>query len=444
MSTDDRMERLLVELLAEEAPSRPPDRLIPETVRVLRHERRWPRWYALMKEPPMRYSSRVAVGSPAVRLIVAAAVSLLLLLTTLAAVAAGATVLSADNVPAPFGPARNGAIVYARDGDIYLADADGGNERAIVGGPTDDSDPWFSHDGRRIAFGRASSGSTALMLANTDGSDVRELIDDAGDFSAFSASDAEMILIREAEGRKILSIVDVGSGQIRDLDLDGIEPGDWTLPRPPDGREIVFVGYPVPGEPALGLYGIGMDGTGLRTIGDISADESPRWEAAPTRWSMQSPSFSPDGRTIAFWNWEPSGRSASNAGGYASASDYLHMRDLTTGAELPVPFAGAGGSGNGPRFSPDGTHILFETSAVTGQGKSQLYDARVDGSQTPIPLGPAYDYTNRRGWDVSPDGAEVLISLGAPSATSMVNVLTGDVTELPDVGEEWGWQRLAP
>ena len=58
-----------------------PTGLVPETLRAARRVRRWPRWLALIKEPPMRISSRVAVGSPTVRL---AYVAILTLLLTLA------------------------------------------------------------------------------------------------------------------------------------------------------------------------------------------------------------------------------------------------------------------------------------------------------------------------------------------------------------------------
>jgi hypothetical protein len=431
MSADDRMERLLIELLAEDAPSRPPDRLVPETLRALRHVRRWPRWFTLMKEPPMRYPSRVVVGSPTLRLLTIAALSLVLLVATIGAIAAGATVMSADKVPPPFGPAGNGAIVYAHGGDIYLADSDGSNERAIVTGSPVDTDPWFSHDGTKIAFSRQAGDATALMVAAADGTGAHQVLSDVG-HAEFTASDDGMIVTRPVDGHTSLSIVDLETGLVRDLDLGGVEPSDRAYPRPPDGEEVVFVGYPVPGEPAVGLYAIGIDGTGLRTIGEVSTSESPGTDSYPLQWSFLSLSLSPDGKTLAYWNWE-------QKDDLGLPDNYLHLRDLDSGAELPILFGPQDGAGNVPRFSPDGRTIFFERSVGS---ESELFSGPIDGGPS-VAVGPTYDHLDRRGWDLSPDGTKVLISLQAPSATSIVDLETGKISQVQDVGAAFGWQRVA-
>ena len=124
--TDERLERLLADLLADTAPATAPDRLAPETLRAARRVRRWPRWLALVKEPPMRISSRVAVGSPVVRIAYAA-----VLLLLLAVLATGTVVGAASLLPGPativVAPGGTGdyttiteAVTVARDGDTVL------------------------------------------------------------------------------------------------------------------------------------------------------------------------------------------------------------------------------------------------------------------------------------------------------------------------------------
>ena len=148
----DPFERLLAGVLADAAPSREPDRLVPEILRAARRERRWPRWLALIKEPPMRISSRVAVGSPTLRLALVMALTMALILATAAAVVVGASPQPspARTVLAPFGPARNGSLVFEVDGDIWVADATGDNVKPIIAGITFDVRPWFSHDGSHM------------------------------------------------------------------------------------------------------------------------------------------------------------------------------------------------------------------------------------------------------------------------------------------------------
>ena len=66
-------------------------------------------------------------------------------------------------VPPPFGPARNGQIVFAANGDIYTGDPIAGTNRAIVTGPEMDGNPRFSRDGTRVAFMRQVTGTTAFV-----------------------------------------------------------------------------------------------------------------------------------------------------------------------------------------------------------------------------------------------------------------------------------------
>ena len=76
----------------------------------------------------MRYASRLIVGSPTVR-VAAIAVAMLLLasLVTGAAVVGASLLATPTAIPNPYGLARNGSLVYEVEGDLYLADADGGN-----------------------------------------------------------------------------------------------------------------------------------------------------------------------------------------------------------------------------------------------------------------------------------------------------------------------------
>ena len=126
MRTDDRLERLLIEVLAAGTPSRPPDRLEPETLRALQRVRRWPRWLALIKEPPMRLPNSLAVGSPMVRVAVIMAATLLLALMVAGAGIAGSRLLAADGTivvdPSGGGTVETitEAVAMAEDGDTII------------------------------------------------------------------------------------------------------------------------------------------------------------------------------------------------------------------------------------------------------------------------------------------------------------------------------------
>lgn len=104
MTTDPRFEHRIAALLGSAASSGEPDGLLASVLTTVGHTRMRPRWLALIKEPPMRIHSRVAAGSPAVRLVTA-----LILIMLLAILATGAVVTGASLLPGT-------TIVVAQDG----------------------------------------------------------------------------------------------------------------------------------------------------------------------------------------------------------------------------------------------------------------------------------------------------------------------------------------
>jgi len=126
MNDDARLERLFGDGLHDIAPLHAPDRLRTQIKAETSGVRPRRRWFALIKEPPMRTNSRLAVGSPTAR--VAAIVVATLLLATMVAGAsfAGAQVFGADG-PIVVDPSGSGdyttiteAVAAAEDGDEIL------------------------------------------------------------------------------------------------------------------------------------------------------------------------------------------------------------------------------------------------------------------------------------------------------------------------------------
>jgi len=48
-------------------------------------------------------------------------------------------------------------------------------------------------------------------------------------------------------------------------------------------------------------------------------------------------------------------------------------------------------------YTPDGAFVVFEGNSIEAPGRNQLFRASVDGSVPPMPVGPTYSYTVRRG-----------------------------------------------
>jgi len=104
MRPDIGLERRAAVVLSDDTGISPPERLIEDILATTGRVRPRPRWLALLKEPPMRIESRVAIGSPTARLMLILALTLALLVAA-SALAVGAASL----VP-------RSAIVVAQDG----------------------------------------------------------------------------------------------------------------------------------------------------------------------------------------------------------------------------------------------------------------------------------------------------------------------------------------
>jgi len=426
MIDDQQIEREVASVFTGMAPSRGPDALLDDVFLTTGRMRPRPRWLALIKEPPMRTSTRVTVGSPTFRVASIATLTLLLLLASFTAIGIGARVLSADSLE-PYGPARTGPLLYSAGADIYLADPDGTDPRPIITGSTFDQVPWFSPDGTKIAFGRGSEITRALMVADADGSNVTRLLRPGYWLAEFLPGSEQMVVLKPLDDEMKMEIIDVATAEtIREFDFGPVAVVDWSvLPRPPDGRELIFVGRPEDGSDELALYGVGVDGTGLRSIGAPAPGHD-------DEWSFLDGSISPDGSTLLYWNLKPTGATG-------EADQQLHLRDLETGEELPVPFDRGGLS---PQFSPDGSMVLYQGWWDDGRG-DQLFLVPTDGSQPRRPVGPAFLAENGQAFGFSPDGT--MVFLDQTGETMLIDLASGALTELTGNGPEAsGWQRLAP
>ena len=59
--------------------------------------------------------------------------------------------------------------------DLYVVDADGGNQRALTSGPGNSLSPRWSPDGKSIAFERLRGNSSQVFVVRADGTGEKQL-----------------------------------------------------------------------------------------------------------------------------------------------------------------------------------------------------------------------------------------------------------------------------
>ena len=136
----DRFERQLPMALTDLAVPSTPEYLTDILGRTARTRQR-PAWASIERWLPVQLTdSRAQVARLPWRQFGVVALLLLLLAAGLV-VYVGSQQQQQRPLPAPFGPAANGSLLFAQDGDIYTADPETGQSKAIVTGPETDIAP---------------------------------------------------------------------------------------------------------------------------------------------------------------------------------------------------------------------------------------------------------------------------------------------------------------
>jgi dipeptidyl aminopeptidase/acylaminoacyl peptidase len=192
-------------------------------------------------------------------------------------------------------PGANGRIVYAVDGDLGLANADGSGRVRIVRSPALDSAPAWSPDGARIVFEtqRFPAAGSELFSIGIDGSSERRLTDNASDDldPAWSPDGTRIAFTSVRDGNKEIYVMNADGSEPTRLTANAAAVPDvsaqmvdenpqWS----PDGRQLVFDSTR---DGNFEVYVMNADGSDQRRLTD-----HPRIDA--------NPAFSPDGRLIVF------------------------------------------------------------------------------------------------------------------------------------------------
>jgi Tol biopolymer transport system component len=296
----------------------------------------------------------------------------------------------------------NSALLYikadpaAQRGSLWRVPVVGGEPRRLI---DDVASADFSRDGSKIAFTRNvqsnNTGQSALLIADADGSNPREIMRTAvGAVHPRWSPDGKRVAVVTTGGGRVVQgvmLVDVSTGKAQELALPPKAGEVSTVVWSGDGKQVYYVRaesveaivgssarvirHEIDSDETEVIGWTSHNGAMLDVLADgklvmdvrSSRDNLREIGAANERWitrgnsSDRQPAYSPDGKSLLF-----SSNRSGNLDLWIAASDGTVKRVTDDGAE-----------DWDPAFTPDGRKIVWSSGR---SGNLEIWIANADGS----------------------------------------------------------------
>jgi TolB protein len=254
----------------------------------------------------------------------------------------------------------------------------------------------------KLAFVADEAGKPQVFTIRPDGTGLTRLTNrpnGAGEYGLAWSPDGSSLLMVLSGSHDLIYKADTAGTVVRLLSprCAGNCLGDSSPTYTRSGAKIAFERAfgPITNDTAaaVALLTMNADGSGLKQLTQ---------KKKPTSTEDHMPSWSPDGKRIAFQRYNTTAQPAGRSAIYVMNADATHLRRLTPRSM----------DASNPRWSPDGTRIAFNDYAEDVSNKSaNVYTIRPDG--TSLRKVTHYSGGTKRAFvnDWSPDGRQIVYHL---------------------------------
>lgn len=288
---------------------------------------------------------------------------------------------------------------------VWLVNADGSGARQFTQGDKSATGPAFSPDGRWLAFSSSRSGRGQVWAIPVDGGEARQVTDAEGSASGFSWS---------PDGRRIAYLM-----------TDPETEEEKTRKR--EKRDPIYVDQDFK---YAHLYAVAFDPAAAEPADAVRLTEG--------TFHVTGYDWAPDGSALAFAH-----QADPRLDEGARASDISVVP--TDGSKTVRPLVTLGGTDGSPSWSPDGRWVAFTSSGAEAQrvGLGDVYVVAAGGG-APRKLADSHDRSGGiAGW--SRDGSAVLLaeSIGTTRHLTALPVDGGPLRQLTTGAGVLGSQSFA-
>ena len=325
---------------------------------------------------------------------------------------------------------------------LFIADADGNNERPLLPGTGLDYNASFSNDGKWIVFTSERGGSADVYRVHADGSGVERLTDDPSydDQAALAPDGGTLAFVSTREGGTAnVWLLDLARHEYTNLTKNA--GGNFRPSWSPDGKWVAFSSgrdtKPGRAEPSwellqsTAIYIVHPDGSGLRRLTELGGYSG-------------SPQWSRDGKRIVYYQSTPkdvypgrfrpttmsqivsidieTGATQTHTTGpgikvsprYAGGEDigYVTIYGGNQGLRFTSGRAAAAGKMRYPSWSPDGKTMVYHRILSNELGVTPAFG-----------IDPAFDIFSTKGVMLaySPSGDQLVLTGGTSKPMMIMN-----------------------